>query len=316
MVIQVSKATRPTEPPGPDVAAKKSPYLSLREAVQPAIFAHRLLASRAGQLGDLGRRAGELLAATQELLETTGQIHLAGGDRARGMLLEAADLLATTTDLLAQAGLGELVSPDPGPRTSADDDLDGSGLAAAYAHAGLQWTKIVGAALALGDDLTAQSRWTDVERLAAALDQAGEAKSASQLLDQAKDAKWTLRRQQLRSIHSRMNQDEIREAFALLEMVLQEVPPPTQPVAYSPAQLQDSDPKRLVIGPFMASLATSIALLAGETAPLTPSGLRVPDINDPFYNARYYSMGVNWHTTILENVLASLATEFFRYPGK
>ena len=50
-----------------------SPYLSLRQAVRPAIFAHQLLAGDAERAGELAAECEELLLLTRELLKAAGQ---------------------------------------------------------------------------------------------------------------------------------------------------------------------------------------------------------------------------------------------------
>ena len=53
-----------------------SPYLSLRQAVRPAIFAHRLLAGDAERAGELAAECEELLVLTRELLKAAGQARI------------------------------------------------------------------------------------------------------------------------------------------------------------------------------------------------------------------------------------------------
>jgi hypothetical protein len=53
-----------------------SPYLSLRQAVRPAIFAHQLLAGDAERAGKLAAECEELLLLTRDLLKAAGQARI------------------------------------------------------------------------------------------------------------------------------------------------------------------------------------------------------------------------------------------------
>jgi hypothetical protein len=53
-----------------------TPYLSLRQAVRPAIFAHRLLAGDAERAGKLAAECEELLVLTRELVKAAGQAQI------------------------------------------------------------------------------------------------------------------------------------------------------------------------------------------------------------------------------------------------
>jgi hypothetical protein len=54
----------------------ESPYLSLRQAVRPAILAHRLLAQDAERAGRLAAECEDLLLLTRELLKASGRVHV------------------------------------------------------------------------------------------------------------------------------------------------------------------------------------------------------------------------------------------------
>jgi len=174
-------------------AAATSPYLSLRQAVRPAILAHRLLA------GDQ-ERAGKLAA-------------------------ECEDLLYLTRELLKAAGQARILSAVPGPRM-----LDESGgdrqaqLLEAYADAGLLWAKVVGSSLALAGALIERGDWEDVRALASLLAGAGEEGAAAELRTQLGGAVWERHREQLRAISNNMPPAAIEQAINALRAVLREVP--------------------------------------------------------------------------------------------
>ena len=174
-------------------ATATSPYLSLRQAVRPAILAHRLLA------GDQ-ERAGKLAA-------------------------ECEDLLYLTRELLKAAGQARILSAVPGPRM-----LDESGgdrqaqLLEAYADAGLLWAKVVGSSLALAGALIERGDWEDVRALASLLAGAGEEGAAAELRTQLGGAVWERHREQLRAISNNMPPAAIEQAINALRAVLREVP--------------------------------------------------------------------------------------------
>ena len=130
----------PTAPAESATAA--SPYLSLRQAVRPAILAHRLLA------GDQ-ERAGMLAAECEDLLYRTGE-------------------------LLKAAGRARILAVVPGPRMPDESGSDRQDqLLEAYADAGLLWAKVVGSSLALAGALIERGEWEDVRALAGLLAGAG-----------------------------------------------------------------------------------------------------------------------------------------------
>ena len=116
----------------PGVAA--SPYLALRRAVQPAIFAHCLLAGDQERAGRLAAECEDLLFLTRELLQAAGRARILGA--APG------------------AGPGSGAGPAAGRRAESDGDRQAQ-LLDAYAEAGLLWAKVVGSSLALAGALIA-----------------------------------------------------------------------------------------------------------------------------------------------------------------
>jgi len=170
-----------------------SPYLSLRQAVRPAIFAHRLLAGDAERAGKLAAECEELLLLTRELLKVAGQ----------------ARILASEP--------GPELSPEPGADRQARF-LD------AYADAGMAWAKVVGSSLALGRALLAAGATEDARRLAGCLAAAGEESAAAGLLAELAQAVLAAHQEQLKGISNKMPPEEIEKSIKALRAVLLEVP--------------------------------------------------------------------------------------------
>jgi hypothetical protein len=166
----------------------ESPYLSLRQAVRPAILAHRLLAQDAERAGRLAAECEDLLLLTRELLKASGRVHLLG---------------------------------DP-PYTGGGDRQ--AVLREAYAEAGLLWAKVVGSSMALAGTLLERGDWEDVRRLAVFFAETGEEDAAALLRAQLGRAVWGKYHAQLRKISNKMTAEDIREAINALRAVLAEVP--------------------------------------------------------------------------------------------
>ena len=168
-----------------------SPYLSLRQAVRPAIFAHQLLAGDAERAGRLAAECEELLLLTRELLKA--------------------------------AGHARILAPEPGPESGADEH----GLTEAIAHlidAGMAWAKVVGSSLALGRALLAAGATEDARRLAGCLAAAGEESAAAGLLAELAQAVLAAHQEQLKGISNKMPPEEIEKSIKALRAVLLEVP--------------------------------------------------------------------------------------------
>ena len=60
-------------------AMATSPYLSLRQAVRPAILAHWLLAGDQERAGKLAAECEDLLFLTRELLKAAGRVRILAG---------------------------------------------------------------------------------------------------------------------------------------------------------------------------------------------------------------------------------------------
>ncbi len=175
-----------------------SPYLSLRRAVRPAIFAYRLLAADAERAGKLAAECEDLLLLTRELLKAAGQAHLLAGPTAH------------------EVAAHEVAHVPGGDRQA--QILD------AYADAALLWAKVAGSCLALAGTLLERGDWDEVRRLADFLAGAGEAESAAYLRTELGAAVWETHAGQLSGISNAMPPEDIRRAINALRAILREVP--------------------------------------------------------------------------------------------
>jgi len=174
-----------TKVPADAPATALSPYLSLRQAVRPAIITYTVLANEQERAGALAQEAGQLLEATRDLLEAVGLVHL--------------------------------LSPKPGEEMQGDDRGDRQArLLAAYADAGILWAKVLGNAIALADRLLVRSRWDDVLRLADFLDNAGETVVGQSLRGRANDAIRSDYYARINCIHDKMSREETAAAIDTL----------------------------------------------------------------------------------------------------
>lgn len=175
-----------------------SPYLSLRQAVRPAIFAHFLLAEDSERAGRLAAECEDLLFLTRELLKAAGLANVLG------------------------AGPAEV---GPGSAQWEEDGSDRQAqLLGAYAEAGLLWAKVVGSAMALARALLDRGDWDHVRRLAGVLAEAGEDGPAADLNIQLSKAVWAACREPLQDVSNTMPSAAIAEAIGALRTVLREVP--------------------------------------------------------------------------------------------
>ena len=174
-------------------AMAPSAYLSLRNAVRPAIYAHFLLAEDQ-------ERAGQLAA-------------------------ECEDLLFLTRELLKAVGLTVILGAEPGPGGLDEDGGDRQAqLLGAYAEAGLLWAKVVGSTMALARALLDRGDRDAVRRLAGFLAEAGEEGAATDLKIGLGRAVWATHRESLHDITSTMPPAAIGTAIDALRAVLLEVP--------------------------------------------------------------------------------------------
>jgi len=265
-----------------------SPYLALRQAVRPAILAHRLLA------GDQ-ERAGKLAAECEDLLFLTGELLKAAG---RARILAAAS--AAASEVSAAASEASAAAPEveavPGvPGQSAGDRQ--AQLLDAYADAGLLWAKVVGSSLALAEALIERGDWDDVRALAGFLASCGEDSAAAELRRALGKASWQTHREQLRSISNTMPPAAIGGAINALRALLREIP----------AELPDRNSE---VNRFLPPLAAAIGALMKKQQVEIPYHSRVEHIA---------TGGVAKYPDIVEMSLDELAAEFegvCRRPGR
>jgi hypothetical protein len=180
-----------------------SPYLSLRQAVQPAIFAHQLLAGDAERAAKLAAECEELLLLTRELLKSVGQARILGPEP------------------------GPELSPEPGALGGAVDAHGADRYAQlldAYADAGMAWARVVGSSMALGRALLEAGATEDARRLAGFLAGAGEESAAADLQAELGKAVLAAHQEQLKGISNKMPPEEIEKSIKTLRAVLLEVP--------------------------------------------------------------------------------------------
>ena len=221
-----------------------SPYLALRQAVRPAILAHRLLA------GDQ-ERAGKLAAECEDLLFLTGELLKAAG---RARILAAASEAASSASVSAVPMV---------PGESAGDRQ--ARLLDAYADAGLLWAKVVGSSLALAQALIDRGDWDDVRALANFLASSGEETAATELRRALGKAIWQIHREQLRSISNTMPPAAIGGAINALRALLREIP----------AELPDRNSE---VNRFLPPLAAAIGALMRKQQVEIPYHSRVEHI--------------------------------------
>jgi hypothetical protein len=182
-----------------------SPYLSLRQAVRPAMFAYRLLAGDAERAGRLAAECEDLLHLTRDLLTAAGR----------------AQLLDASPGSDGSVGVSPGVSPGVSFGAGAERQAE---LLEAYADAAMGWAKVVGGLAALGGTLVERGDWDEVRRLAGLLQEAGEVRVATDLRIQLGGAIWATYRDRLERITNTMPAAEIGGAIAALRAVLREVP--------------------------------------------------------------------------------------------
>jgi hypothetical protein len=193
-----------------------SPYLSLRQAVRPAIFAHRLLAGDAERAGKLAAECEEVLLLTRELLRAAGQARILGPDPGLALASEPGP------EPERESGVGPGSEPGIGADEQSADRhvrfLD------AYADAGMAWAKVVGSSMALGRALLEAGATEDTRRLAGFLASAGEENAAADLQAELGKAVLAARSEQLKGISNKMPPEEIEKSIKALRAVLLEVP--------------------------------------------------------------------------------------------
>jgi len=219
--------------------ASPSPYLSLRQAVRPIIFAHHLMAEDRERARQLAAECEDLLFLTRELLKVVGVTSILGADPAPG---------------------------GPASALSVEDGSDRQAqLLGAYAEAGLLWAKVVGSAMALGRAMLDRADRDGVRRLAAFLADAGEDSAAAELRIELGKAVWEAHRDQLRDIGSTMPPAAIGPAIEALRAVLREVP-------------EDVPDRNREVNQFLAPLAASVHAIMREQGIDIPYSSRIEHI--------------------------------------
>ena len=218
--------------------AMVSPYVSLRQAVRPAIFAQFLLAEDRERAGRLAAECEDLLFLTRELLKAAGQAGVLGDAPA------------------------ESESPPPLDEDGGDRQEQ---LLGAYAQAGLLWAKVVGSTMALARSLLDRRDWDGARRLAGFLAEAGEDGAAAELRIQLGKAVWDTYREQLQAIGNRMPPAGIQTAIAALRALLLEVP-------------EDYPDRNRQVNRFLPPLAASVHAVMREQKVDIPYSSRVEHI--------------------------------------
>ena len=225
-------------------AMADSPYLSLRQAVRPAIFAHFLLAEDQERARQLSAECEDLLFLTRELLKAAGLAGILGaGPPGAGPL---------------GAGRGS------GPLDEDDGDRQAQ-LLGAYAEAGLLWAKVVGSTMALARALLDRGDWDAVRRLASFLADAGEGSTAAELNIQLGKAVWDTYREPLEDISAAMPPEAIGRAIDALRAVLREVP-------------EDVPDRNREVNRFLPPLAASVHAIMRDQGIDIPYSSRVEHI--------------------------------------
>ncbi len=273
----------PTHPP--------SPYLSLRQAVRPAIFAHFLLAEDHERAGQLAAECEDLLFLTRELLKAAGLAGILGAGPP-GAGPPGAGPPGAGPPGAGPPGAESLGPEPPGMTGSAGLEEDGDGrqaqLLGAYAEAGLLWAKMVGSTMALARGLLDRGDWDGVRRLAGFLADAGEDGAAAELRIQLGKAVWATHREQLQGIGNAMPPAAVGKAIDTLRAVLAEVP-------------EDFPDRNREINRFLPPLAASVHAIMRAQEVDIPYSSRVEHIA---------SGGVARYPDIVKVSLDEIAAEF------
>jgi hypothetical protein len=220
-----------------------SPYLSLRQAVRPAIFAHFLLAQDQERARQLAAECEDLLFLTRELLKAAGLADILG---------------ARAPSSSGSADLGSAPPEEDGGDRQAQ-------LLGAYAEAGMLWAKVVGSTMALAQALLGRGDRDGARRLAGFLADAGEDGPAAELNIQLGKAVWDSCRGPLQDISNAMPAAAIGPAIDALRIVLLEVP-------------ADFPDRNREVNRFLPPLAASILAIMREQEIDIPYSSRVEHI--------------------------------------
>ena len=256
----------------PAMDPSPSPYLSLRQAVRPAIFAHFLLAEDRERARQLAAECEDLLFLTRELLKAAGRAGILGaGSLGAGSL-----------------GAGPLGAGQGSGQPDEDGGDRQAQLLGAYAEAGLLWAKVVGSTMALARALLDRGDWDGVRRLASFLAGAGEGSTAEELHIQLGKAVWGTYREPLEEISAAMPPEAIGRAIDALRAVLREVP-------------EDVPDRNREVNRFLPPLAASVHAIMRDQGIDIPYSSRVEHIA---------TGGVARYPDIVKLSLDELAAEF------
>jgi hypothetical protein len=229
-------------------AMAPSVYLSLRQAVRPASYAHFLLAEDQERAGQLAAECEDLFFLTRELLKALG---LAGVLGVRGV-----------------PGVPGVLGPEGQPERLGLDEDGGdrqAQLLGAYADAGLLWAKVVGSTMALARALLDRGDRDAVRRLAGFLAEAGEDGAATELKTGLGQAVWAEHRDPLHGISNTMRPAAIGAAIDALRAVLLEVP-------------EDYPDRNREVNRFLPPLAASVHAIMRAQQIAIPYGSRLEHI--------------------------------------
>jgi len=226
-------------------AMAPSVYLSLRQAVRPASYAHFLLAEDQERAGQLAAECEDLFFLTRELLKALGLAGILG-------------VLPEPQSHPERLGLGF------GPGFGDGDDRQAQ-LLGAYADAGLLWAKVVGSTMALARALLVRGDRDAVRRLAGFLAEAGEDGAATELKTALGQAVWAEHRDPLRDISNTMPPAAIGAAIHALRAVLLEVP-------------EDYPDRNREVNRFLPPLAASVHAIMRAQQIAVPYGSRLEHI--------------------------------------
>jgi len=232
-------------------AMAPSVYLSLRQAVRPASYAHFLLAEDQERAGQLAAECEDLFFLTRELLKALGLAGILG-----------------VPDVPGVPGVhGVLGVPGPvlGPGLDEDGGDRQAQLLGAYADAGLLWAKVVGSTMALARALLDRGDRDAVRRLAGFLAEAGEDGAATELTTALGQAVWAEHRDRLRDISNTMPPAAIGAAIGALRAVLLEVP-------------EDYPDRNREVNRFLPPLAASVHAIMRAQQIAIPYGSRLEHI--------------------------------------
>lgn len=234
-----------------------SPYLSVRQALRPAIVAHSVLLREKSRAGALADQANQILTATRELLSKVGLDYITVSEPG---VMESATI-----------GLGREVS-----------------LLDAFSDAAMLWAKVVASCLFLADAFLEQGQWDQVRTLAAVLADAGEREVAKDLRVRLARGPEERCRKRISAIHVNMNPQEIEDAIEAIITALSEIPQSMQRdswlISVTPALAVSAWKYAKKSGQPHSQPVTMVRMLSEGSLPLHPQnvGLYISNIAAAF----------------------------------